>query len=261
MRKFVLQHRTRGAVTALVGLFALGVFVTATPAFAIVEASTNHAVAPVAKNVAPVPAVPPGQISSPNASVMNEDIRDIRPPYHIPPGWMWAVWVAIGIAGLVAGYLLWRWRRRLPGMRTRPAFELALEQLEAARIWMTPEQAREFSVRVSEAVRSYIEVRFAVRAAHQTTEEFLHNRMADPNSPIRAHRALLGDFLMHCDLAKFARWVLSVPEMEAMLDSAMRFVRETGATTNSAGAKDSTDQTAAITPPQPKPSTLNALPS
>ncbi len=40
--------------------------------------------------------------------------------------------------------------------------------------------------------------------------------------------ALLGDFLQHCDLAKFARWVLSLEEMEEMYDSARTFISETG---------------------------------
>jgi hypothetical protein len=41
---------------------------------------------------------------------------------------------------------------------------------------------------------------------------------------------LLGDFLRHCDLAKFARWILSNDEMETMLQSAHNFVLDTGKT-------------------------------
>jgi hypothetical protein len=107
-------------------------------------------------------------------------------------------------------------------------YELALERLEAARGLMQPEHAREFSIAVSEVVRNYVEERFATRAAHRTTEEFLHDCVAQTDSPLAGHRPLLGEFLHHCDLAKFARWVLSVPEMEAMLSSASAFVRETG---------------------------------
>ncbi len=39
---------------------------------------------------------------------------------------------------------------------------------------------------------------------------------------------MLADFLHHCDLAKFARWILSIEEMENMLQSARTFVIETG---------------------------------
>jgi hypothetical protein len=53
--------------------------------------------------------------------------------------------------------------------------------------------------------------------------------LIDPSDVSLAHhRDLLADFLRHCDLAKFARWILSVGEMETMLQSAHNFVLETG---------------------------------
>jgi hypothetical protein len=175
------------------------------------------------------PAAPAAGHTAPT-SPATEDIRDIRPPYHISPGWLWLAWTAGGVVLAALGYGLWRWRHRLPGLRPKLPFELALAQLEAARDLMRPEQAREFSICVSEIVRTYIEMRFATRAAHRTTEEFLHDCLAKSASSLTEHRELLSVFLHHCDLAKFARWVLSVPEMETMLQSASNFVRETGTT-------------------------------
>jgi len=166
-------------------------------------------------------------VTPPAQAADTEDIRDIRPPYHISPSWLWLTWAVGGVALVALGYGLWRWRHRLPGFRPKLPFELALDELEAARKLMQPEHAREFSIRVSEVVRHYIEVRFATRAAHRTTEEFLHDCLVE-STALAEHRDLLGDFLHHCDLAKFARWVLSVPEMEAMLQSGSNFVRETG---------------------------------
>jgi hypothetical protein len=49
-----------------------------------------------------------------------------------------------------------------------------------------------------------------------------------PYLPLAHHRDSLADFLRHCDLAKFARWSLSVSQMEAMLDSAKAFVIDLG---------------------------------
>jgi len=157
----------------------------------------------------------------------DQDIRDIRPPYHIPPGWLWLAWVSGGLVLAALGYGAWRWRQRL-GLRVKLPYQIALEQLEAARRLMQPEQARAFSIAVSEVVRDYIEKAFAVRAAHHTTEEFLRDLATRPNSPLVAHQPVLADFLRHCDLAKFARWVLSVPQMEAMLQSAEAFIVATG---------------------------------
>jgi hypothetical protein len=73
-------------------------------------------------------------------------------------------------------------------------------------------------------VRSFIEQTFPVRAAHRTTEEFLGDLIAHTDSPLAGHQGTLGEFLGHCDLAKFARWQLSVPQMEAMLQSARDFI-------------------------------------
>jgi hypothetical protein len=161
-------------------------------------------------------------------AAVGEDIRDIRPPYHLPPGWLWMAWMASGCTVAALGYALWRWRHRSPGLRPKLPYELALEKLEAARRFMQPASAREFSIAVSVVVREYTEGRFATYAAHRTTAEFLHDCVSRPDSPLTNYRESLGEFLQHCDLAKFARWVLSGPEMEAMLQSACTFVRETG---------------------------------
>jgi hypothetical protein len=200
-------------ITALAGLCMAGFN---TQAATLVPASTAPA---STANIAAVPASSPPTV--------DQDIRDIRPPYHIPPGWLWLAWVGGGLALAALGYGAWRWRNRL-GLRVKLPYEIALEQLEAARCLMQPEQARAFSIAVSEIVRDYIEIGFDVRAAHRTTEEFLRDLVTQPDSPLVAHQPVLADFLKHCDLAKFARWVLSVPQMEAMLQSAAAFIVATG---------------------------------
>ena len=42
----------------------------------------------------------------------------------------------------------------------------------------------------------------------------------------RAHRGLLGNFLEHCDLAKFAGWRYSQESLAEMHASAIQFVRQ-----------------------------------
>jgi hypothetical protein len=200
-------------ITALAGLCVAG-FNTQ----AATLAPANSALASPA-NIAAAPAT--------SQPTLDQDIRDIRPPYHIPLGWLWLAWVGGGLALAALGYGAWRWRHRL-GLRVKLPYEIALEQLEAARRLMQPEQARAFSIAVSEIVRDYIETGFEVRAAHRTTEEFLRELVTQPDSPLVAHQPMLVDFLRHCDLAKFARWILSVPQMEAMLQSAAHFIVATG---------------------------------
>jgi hypothetical protein len=155
-----------------------------------------------------------------------DDIFDIRPPIHIPGEIFWAGWTAVALAAAALGYGGWRLLRGK--LRVKLPYEVALERLLAARQFLSPEQARAFSDLVSEVVRSFIEQTFPVPAAHRTTEEFLSDLVAHTDSPLAEHRGTLDDFLGHCDLAKFARWQLSVPQMEAMLQSARDFILAAG---------------------------------
>ena len=189
------------------------------------------------------------------SSAMNEDIRDIRGPKHIPSPWLWPFWLASGAALAALLYAVWRWNRRRALIAALLPYEIALAKLEEARALMQPENAREFSITVSEIVRQYIELRFRVWAARRTTEEFLHDLLDPSDALLMSHRELLADFLRHCDLAKFARWILSIEEMETMLQSAHNFVLETGTPpapeTTSPAAQPVPERTPAA--PQPVP--------
>jgi hypothetical protein len=155
-----------------------------------------------------------------------EDIFDIRPPIHIAGEVFWLGWGAGLLVAAGLGYGGWRLLRGK--LRAKLPYEVALEKLLAARQFLNPEQAHAFSDAVSEVVRSFIEQTFPVRAAHRTTEEFLYDLVAHADGPLAGHRVALGEFLGHCDLAKFAKWQLSVPQMEAMLQSAREFILATG---------------------------------
>lgn len=158
----------------------------------------------------------------PRVAGVEEDILDIRGPIHIPASsFSWMFWSAGALAAIGIGTAAWilihRPRRMQP-------YEIALEKLAATRPLMERETAEPFSLAVSEIVRLFIEECLPVRAAHRTTSEFLHDLVNLPDSPLTIHRDALADFLKHCDLAKFARWSLTIPQMEAMLTSASTFV-------------------------------------
>jgi hypothetical protein len=165
--------------------------------------------------------------SAANPTSAAQDIHDIRGPLPIPSTDSIYFWIAVSAAILVLLVAAWLWYRRFKKLSKLP-YQIALERLEKARALMKAETAREFSIEVSEIVRSFIEERFAVRAAHQTTEEFLHELLEPSDALLARHQELLGEFLNHCDLAKFALWCLSVEEMEGMYASARTFVLEVG---------------------------------
>jgi hypothetical protein len=158
----------------------------------------------------------------------DEDIRDIRQPKHLPTPWVWVA-VAAGVLALAAGALAgWTWLRRGRFLVMTPQ-ERALEALDDARRLMNPDNARAYCFAASSIIRRYIEERFQVLAPRLTTEEFLRDRVETRADMLGAHRALLGDFLQHCDLAKFAGWHYSVPALEEMHESAVDFVQQTAA--------------------------------
>jgi len=157
----------------------------------------------------------------------NGDIRDIRGPLHIPDPVAWLYYGVAGCLFLLALFWVWKWfmgRKKAP---EKLPFELALEQLEQAKVFMKPETAEKFSVMVSRAVRTYIESWFHMEVTRHTTEEFMRRVAADPSGKIKIYGDLLNGFLGFCDLAKFARYALTMKQMEEMLQSARHFVDTT----------------------------------
>ena len=194
--------------------------------------------APPSSQAPMIEAAPP-QLGMPQQqAVPEEDILDIRGPIHIEAPLPWLAWSAGAAIATALGFGLWAFLRR---PRRKLPYEIALEKLETTRPLMQDESAEPFSLAVSEIVRLFIEECLPVRAAHRTTNEFLHDLVNLPDSPLAAHREPLAQFLEHCDLAKFARWSLTTTQMEAMLASASDFVIAIGkpqpskkpATTNS----------------------------
>jgi hypothetical protein len=202
----------------LVFLVALNLSTAAGFAATLAPAGQPSTAASGAPTVAAQPAANPATAT---------DIHDIRGPISIPYGWLWAAYVAGGMVLAAALYGGWRWYRAQAKERAKEPHEIALERLEKARTLMQPERARDYSFAVSEITRTYIEARFHERANRRTTEEFLYGLLSQANTPLSAHRALLEDFLRHCDLAKFARWTFSLSDMESMHESARAFILET----------------------------------
>ena len=166
------------------------------------------------------------------AAPVAEDIRDIRGPRNLLPGWVLpalaagAVLIALGIYGF------WRWRRKRAARVLLP-YEIALQRLEEIGALMQPARAREFSIAVSDIVRIYIEQRFNVTATRRTTEEFLHDLLKSSDAALARHQGLLGEFLHQCDFVKFAAQSLTRQNMESLLQSARAFVLATAETHDS----------------------------
>jgi hypothetical protein len=126
-------------------------------------------------------------------------------------------------------YAGWLWNRRRALAAALLPYEIALARLEEARALMQPENAREFSIAVSEIVRQYIEAAFPGlgRAPDNRGVSSRPARtircVADEPSQLcwRSFSATATSRSSPAGFSRARRW-------NTMLESACRFVRETG---------------------------------
>ncbi len=168
-------------------------------------------------------------------------LADIEPPVRQPLNWQ--LWAAAGAgAALLLALVIWLWRRRKPAAPSLPPplppAELARRELQRLLERQLPEhgQVKEFYAALSAIIRQYLERNFGIRAPELTTEEFLAElgRRPQGGSVIAAykglrpeHRHLLRDFLIHCDLVKFACHQPEVDDIEMAVTICRRFIDET----------------------------------
>jgi hypothetical protein len=219
----------RPIIYILTSAVALVLLLAVASATALTNPMPANAAAPIAKAFpAQTVLTPAATVASP-ASSAGEDIRDIRQPRHVPAPLFWIL-VAAGVATSLGAVVFWWLLRQAPILELSPQ-ERALERLEEARLFMNPEHAREYCFAASQIIRGYVEEQLQLHAPRLTTEEFLHELVEDQNKIAGAQRALLGDFLGHCDLAKFAGWHYSLEALADMHDTAIEFVRQSSAVT------------------------------
>jgi len=216
----------------LIGIVLTGVVLLLTGGMGL---ATGQTVLPPGKTSQPgtpqSTLTPSAQLPSPGQAAVTsstpDDIRDIRGPLHIPDPLLWLYYAGGACLFLLAAAGAWQWFRRRKALRLKLAFEIAFDQLERAKALMTPEQADAFAVAVSDAIRTYIENRFEVRVTRHTTEEFMARIKTEPAGDLVGYSDVLRDFLCHCDLAKFARCMLTIDQMKEMHQSAWQFVDRT----------------------------------
>ncbi|HKS36369.1 MAG TPA: hypothetical protein VJW76_04205 [Verrucomicrobiae bacterium] len=158
-----------------------------------------------------------------------EDIRDIKAPVEIPSGWAWLWWTLGAMVVAVAVFAAVRyWLKHRPKAKAItiviPPHERARRKLQEALGLL--DQPRPFCILVSDAVRLYLEEAFSMRAPERTTEEFLDELQSSAVLAL-TQKQLLGDFLMRCDLVKFARHEPPQDQLQELYQSALRLIDET----------------------------------
>ncbi len=170
------------------------------------------------------------QLSVPSLDPQAEDIRDIRNLLIIPIPWLpYAITLAVTAGLLLLGFFIFRCvmnRKKKANKPILPPYEQALIDLHSTRSLIDSAQDKEFSSAVSDVVRYFLERQFNMPAPESTTEEFLHKITDD-----RLIKGKLADafseFLVVCDLAKFARHSHGRVGMQELYRKAESLIEET----------------------------------
>jgi len=168
----------------------------------------------------------------------NIEIKDIKGPLSLPENVALQILLAVIVLLLtilgLAGFLYWRKissNKKPIVVQLRPE-EIALQELKRllAENLLARGEVKTFHLRISDILRYYIENRFGIRAPERTTEEFLTElsvAQLQKNSLLGSHKALLTDFLIHCDLVKFAKHEPTTAECEKTVSICREFIEET----------------------------------
>ncbi len=161
----------------------------------------------------------------------NAILRDIKNPVNLPQKinryFIMAMLILAVILILSAVFLLKT--KNTPGLSSlKPAHEIAYEQLAALRKkdLIGQGKIKEFYIEISDITRHYIENRFNIKAPEMTTEEFFIKVKVHPQFKA-GHKTLLKEFLLCCDLVKFAKYTPLTPEIDSTFESAEKFIGQT----------------------------------
>ena len=158
-----------------------------------------------------------------------EDIEDVvAMPKEASLWWVWLLIVAF-ISAVVTGWILLRRKRAAKLIRIfKPAHEIAYDRLQALVTEKLVEagQIKEFYERISSILRHYIEHRFDLRAPERTTEEFL-TELKNTDILSVSDKQSLEEFLVHCDLVKFAKHSPTSEQIQRTFDLVKEFIEKT----------------------------------
>ncbi len=167
-----------------------------------------------------------------------QDIKDIKPPL-VPQkefDWMMVLYIFLGLLLLALAYFIWK--KYFAGKHSEtskepikpkiPAHILALEslkRLDEEKLWQNG-QDKQFHIRLSEIVRTYIASRFNIDAIEMTSSEILDAFDAGKDISSDLQESLRKQFDIS-DMTKFAKYRPLPDEHGFCMSSALNFVEQT----------------------------------
>ncbi|MEN8263558.1 MAG: BatD family protein [Nitrospirota bacterium] len=167
-----------------------------------------------------------------NGEAETEEIRDIKGPlsaYNVRLLYIaLAVLLAVVIIVAIVMFLKNRKRTKEIIVPPRPAHEIAFEAFEelVKKDLLMNGRVNEYYFELSNIIRHYLENRFKLRAPEMTTEEFLSS-LRQTDKLEADHKTLLREFMSHCDMVKFAKYLPAENEIESSYESARKLVEQT----------------------------------
>lgn len=168
---------------------------------------------------------------------VEESLAGMKGPVELPIPWPMRLWwwaaaavVAVGIAALIVRW----WRRRparpavVPPAPVMSAYEWATREL---RVLIDDDligrgRIQEFYYRINGLVRRYIEMRFGLMSAEQTSEEFVRD-IQSAGWMEASQRETLRAFVSACDPVKYAKQTPTTEEVTWVLHVARDFIEAT----------------------------------
>jgi hypothetical protein len=121
------------------------------------------------------------------ASKAPDEMEDIRPPVAgVPSLWLVIILATLLLLAVVAYFL---WPNPKPKTVKPPLpREVAKQRLKGVKLRIFTDSGYDFSIEVSDILRSFIEQQFGIRAVRQTTIEFLSEASQNPNLISRSRK-------------------------------------------------------------------------
>jgi hypothetical protein len=164
----------------------------------------------------------------------DQELREIKPQAELPEDyrWLWillASLVLLGVAGFFAHrYFKTKKKKNIinPEMLLSPeeAARLAIRELEA-RDLIGKGRFKEYYFELSEIIKRYLGRRLKIPSLERTTREFALDM--ERSQLLWDQRQVVRKFLEECDLVKFARYVPSLAEIDAIRQGATGIIATT----------------------------------
>lgn len=164
----------------------------------------------------------------------NPKLKDLKKQAEISEPIRWILWLSIALAAALIGATAWyylRKRRQRPVSRSpeqiRDLLEMAESDLKKLLSQGFPKNGmvKKFYVLLSEIVKRILESGYEIHTAEKTTSEIMDS-LNRTSALETENRERIEYFLIRCDVVKFAKYIPSTAEHEAVSKDALRILEE-----------------------------------